>query len=251
MNARATALASATVLLAACAHAPPPPPLPPPLPDRIEAPDVPPIDLASESPYLPELPRNIPGLPPGVDPEDFDLPIHYNERVQYFLDFFGVRYRDRFAGWLRRQGRYDAMISRKLEEAGLPGDLLYLSLIESGFSPVAYSRAHAVGLWQFIASTARMEGLEVSDFVDERRDPEKATDAAIRHLRRLHDRYGSWYLAAAAYNSGAGRVDRVLDAQVGGARGNDSIFWSRRSRSSYGSFQTPPFVDGAEASKLS
>jgi membrane-bound lytic murein transglycosylase D len=121
------------------------------------------------------------------------------------------------------------MISRKLEEAGLPGDLLYLSLIESGFSPVAYSRAHAVGLWQFIASTARMEGLEVSDFVDERRDPEKATDAAIRHLRRLHDRYGSWYLAAAAYNSGAGRVDRVLDAQVGGARGNDSIFWSIQS----------------------
>jgi membrane-bound lytic murein transglycosylase D len=74
-----------------------------------------------------------------------------------------------------------------------------------------------------------MEGLEVSDFVDERRDPEKATDAAIRHLRRLHGRYGSWYLAAAAYNSGAGRVDRVLDEKVGGARGNDSIFWSIQS----------------------
>lgn len=228
MNVRATAAAAALLILAACAHAPPRP-VPPPLPDQVEAPDIPPIDLASEAPYLPALPRTIPGLPSGIDPKDFDLAIHYNERVQYFLDFFGVRYHDRFASWLERQGRYDAMISRKLEEAGLPGDLLYLSLIESGFSPVAYSRAHAVGLWQFIASTARMEGLEVSDFIDERRDPEKATDAAIRHLRRLYDRYGSWYLAAAAYNSGAGRVDRVLAEQVDGARGNDSIFWTIQS----------------------
>jgi membrane-bound lytic murein transglycosylase D len=107
----------------------------------------------------------------------------------------------------------------------MPEDLIYLAFIESGFSPKAHSQAAAVGLWQFIAETGRRYGLEVTTYVDERRDPMKATTAALDYLQDLHDRFGSWYLAAAAYNTGENRVGRIMRETTGSERGSDADFW--------------------------
>ena len=133
-----------------------------------------------------------------------------HERVQYYLDFFQGPARERFGAWLQRMPRYEPMIRARLARQGLPGDLLYLALIESGFSNAATSRARAVGMWQFMPSTGRQYGLRVDRWVDERRDPVKATDAAARHLDDLRERFGSLYLAAAAYNAGGGKVSKGL-----------------------------------------
>jgi membrane-bound lytic murein transglycosylase D len=131
-----------------------------------------------------------------------------HDRVQYYLDFFQGKGRERMGIWLSRLPRYEGMIRTRLQEQGLPGDLVYLALIESGFSNTATSRAKAVGMWQFMKGTARGYGLRVDSWVDERRDPYKATIAAARHLKNLDDRFGSVYMAAAAYNAGAGKVSR-------------------------------------------
>jgi membrane-bound lytic murein transglycosylase D len=141
-----------------------------------------------------------------IDVETFNS----HARVQYYLDFFQGKGRERMAIWLTRLPRYEAMIRERLQREGLPGDLVYLALIESGFSNTATSRAKAVGMWQFMKATGKGYGLRVDSWVDERRDPYKATDAAVRHLRDLNRRFGSLYLAAAAYNAGSGKVSRGL-----------------------------------------
>ncbi|MFL5402633.1 MAG: LysM peptidoglycan-binding domain-containing protein [Gemmatimonadales bacterium] len=133
-----------------------------------------------------------------------------HDRVQYYLDFFQGRGRERMGIWLSRMPRYEMMVRERLQRENLPGDLVYLALIESGFSNTATSRAKAVGMWQFMKATARIYGLRVDSWVDERRDPYRATDAAVRHLRDLNQRFGSLYLAAAAYNAGSGKVSRGL-----------------------------------------
>jgi membrane-bound lytic murein transglycosylase D len=131
-------------------------------------------------------------------------------RVRYYLDFFLGKGRERMSIWLNRMPRYEPMIRERLAREGMPGDLVYLALIESGFSNTATSRARAVGMWQFMKGTGKHYGLRVDSWVDDRRDPFRATDAAARHLRDLSRRFGSLYLAAAAYNAGSGRVSRGL-----------------------------------------
>lgn len=151
--------------------------------------------------------------------EKFEIPLEMNRHVGRWIDYFQNEIPERFGLYLTRLGRYEEMIRRKLRLAGLPEDLVYLALIESGMNPNAYSRAAAVGLWQFIRGTARLYDLEVSWYLDERRDPIKATDAAIAYLSDLYDEFGSWYLAAAAYNGGPGRVRRGI------ARTGSDDFW--------------------------
>jgi membrane-bound lytic murein transglycosylase D len=146
-------------------------------------------------------------------PVSWDIDVdtyHDHDRVQYYLDFFQGKGRERMGIWLTRMPRYEEMIRSRLQEQGLPGDLVYLALIESGFSNSATSRARAVGMWQFMKGTAKGYGLRVDSWVDERRDPYRATAAAAKHLRQLSDRFGSLYLAAAAYNAGAGKVSRGM-----------------------------------------
>lgn len=134
-----------------------------------------------------------------------------HRRVQYWLDFFQGFARDRFAVWLERLARYEPMVRERLQAEGLPSDLVYLALIESGFSNSAVSRSRAVGMWQFMRGTARDYGLHIDRWVDERRDPVKATDAAAKHLSMLYRRFGSLYLTAAAYNAGGGKISRTLN----------------------------------------
>lgn len=156
---------------------------------------------------------------------EWDLPRTYNPRVEYWIDYLAGANSHRTRLWLEREGRYGPMIRERLAERGMPQDLVYLAMIESGLSAKAYSHAHASGMWQFISETGQRYGLEVSAFVDERRDPVRATDAALDYLSELHERFGSWYLAAAAYNSGENRVERILRQRVAGRKGDDGLFW--------------------------
>lgn len=155
--------------------------------------------------------RLVPAFDAGEISWDIDVRTFAGHpRVQYYLGYFQGASRAGMNVCLARGARYEPMIRRRFEAEGLPGDLGYLALIESGYSNEAVSRSHAVGMWQFMKGTARGYGMRIDSWVDERRDPVKATDAAARHLRRLQERFGSLYLAAAAYNAGAGKVSRSL-----------------------------------------
>ena len=149
------------------------------------------------------------------------------ERVEHYLRVFSGSAREDIVAQLERGSRYEPMIRAKMRAGGLPEDMYYLALIESGFSPNAYSRAAAVGMWQFMASTARDMGLRVDWWVDERRDPIKSTTAAVGFIRGLKEQLGSLYLAAAAYNGGPGRIARGLTRyadDLEGTSGDDKFF---------------------------
>ncbi len=142
--------------------------------------------------------------------ELYDFPVTINRQVEYYLDFFQHKNRKSFRRWLARSGRYLPMIKSQLNAAGLPENLVYLPMIESGYSLTAYSRARAVGPWQFIRSTAIDYGLTVNRYVDERRDPVKSTQAACRYLANLYRQFNSWPLAVAAYNAGEGKISNAI-----------------------------------------
>jgi membrane-bound lytic murein transglycosylase D len=164
-------------------------------------------------------PSNLEFVPADDDPElvadrlsclQQTIPLTYNKKVHGFIEYFTVRDREYTKSMLRRKDLYFPLFEKKLKEYNLPDELKYLSIIESALNPRAYSVAHAVGLWQFMSGTGRYLGLNNSWALDDRMDPEKATDAACRYLSQLHSIFHDWQLALAAYNSGPGTVQWAI-----------------------------------------
>ena len=151
--------------------------------------------------------------------DSLSIQLMINRRVELALQYFQTKGRTVFSIWLSRLGKYENLIRNTLKDEGLPQELLFLAMIESGFNPKAYSYAQASGLWQFISSTGSYYGLRSDWWFDERRDPTLSTKAAARHLKDLYDRFGDWYLAMAGYNYSPGKLQRQIN------RYNTKDFW--------------------------
>ena len=187
------------------------------------------LDTTEELVILPPIDLFVDEGPGEVIVEDgqlpsSDFPLILNQTVESFLEAMAgsSEYHQRIEVGLGRAGTYLPMIRAELARAGLPEDLSYLPLIESAFSLKAYSRARAHGMWQFISSTGRYYDLEIGSLIDERRDPVRSTEAAVAYLSDLYDQFNDWYLALAAYNSGAGNVRRAV------RRSGSTDFWILR-----------------------
>lgn len=186
-------------------------------------------DLFGETPAAPTGPTAAAADATAIAPT-WDIEVHEYEstdRVEHYVHLFTGSAKEHIASRLERGTRYESMIRTRMREGGIPEDMYYLALVESGFDQNAYSRAAAVGMWQFMTSTARDMGLRVDWWVDERRDPFKSTTAAVRFIKGLRDQFGSLYLAAAAYNGGPGRISRGLTRYADdfeGTTGDDLFF---------------------------
>jgi len=145
-----------------------------------------------------------------IEETSYDFPIVINKQVEAYLDIFQNRQHKTFKRWMARSGKYLPLFKKELRDAGLPEDLAYLSMIESGFNQRAYSRAKAVGLWQFMKATGKQYNLRIDKYVDERRHAEKSTKAAVAFLSDLYAEFGDWHLAVAGYNAGAGKIRRGM-----------------------------------------
>ncbi len=149
------------------------------------------------------------------------IPLNYNTTVKQFIDFFAYRRRGLMSSCLANSQIYFPIIEEILDKKGLPLELKYLTIVESAFNPVAVSKAGATGLWQLMYGTGAQLGLNINSYIDERRDPIKATEAAADYLKKLYDFYGDWQLVLAAYNSGPGTVNKAI-ARAGGVKN----FWA-------------------------
>ncbi len=154
--------------------------------------------------------QNDPAFQGSTKEISYDFPIVINKQVEAYLDIFQNKQKKTFSRWLTRSGKYIPMFQKELRDAGLPEDLAYLAMIESGFNQRAYSRAKAVGLWQFMRATGKEYNLRIDKYVDERRHAEKSTKAAVAFLSDLYAQFGDWHLAVAGYNAGAGKIGRGL-----------------------------------------
>lgn len=155
----------------------------------------------------------------SYSPPIFDFPVTYNYEVKKWIKYFQTSGKHSFKRWLERSARYAPHIQKQLEAHDLPQDLLYVAMIESGFTPRAKSPAGAVGIWQFIAPTAQRYGLKVEWWIDERRNFTKATKAAIRYKKDLYRMFQSWHLVSASYNTGENRIQRLIKQH------NTNDFW--------------------------
>ena len=169
-------------------------------------------------------------VPPALadmerDLADVELPIELHESIEQWKVRFATSDKMAFEETLSRAGLYSEMIRGKLRARGMPTELFYLAMIESGFRNHARSLVSATGMWQFMGPTAVAYGLRIDAYVDERRDPVKATDAALDYLSDLYQRYGSWYPAAAAYNARPRAVSRALARHSNGWEGDEDLYW--------------------------
>lgn len=167
--------------------------------------------------YIPDVPYDT--ISSRLDSLQNEIPLQLNEIVRAFIDYFSIRNRDYTRMIMRRKDIYFPIFEKKLAEHGLPDELKYLSIIESGLNTRAESRVGAVGLWQFMPYTGKIFHLHQDWYFDERMDPEKATEAACRYLKQLYTIFGDWELALASYNAGPGNVRRAL------RRSGKRTFW--------------------------
>lgn len=214
-------------------------------PPRIDSPEKPsPMPQTASSPAEPDhrfldlLEKDLDKAveqPPERRRIQFSKEIIEHPKVRHFITYYSTSAKGHFKELLTRSGKYMPMIARVLNDEGLPQELGFLALIESEFVVNTASPNGAVGLWQFIAPTARKYGLRIDQWVDERRDPVKSTRAAAAYLKHLHDYYGRWFLATAAYNAGPGNIDKAL------RQSNAKDFWSIKAKASL-SDETRDFV---------